>query len=94
MAILTANLSSRYRKFGWLRNYSLLHLQDELAALEDELVDFDKWDFRDGDPKQLVSRRLDYERPNSRRKEIMTSVHSKLKEYGTSTASLQSGLAD
>lgn len=70
-----------YRKFGWLRHYSLLHLQDELAALQDELVDFDKWEFRDGDPKQLVSRRLDYERPNSRRKEIIASVHSKLKEY-------------
>lgn len=70
-----------FRKFGWLRNYALLHLQDELAALEDELADFDKWNFRDGDPRLLVSRRLDYGRPDSRRPEIMASVHSKLKEY-------------
>ena len=91
-AILTAKLSSRYRKFGWLRNYALLHLQDELAALQHELVEFDKWEFRDGDQKRLVSRRLDYERADSRRKEIVASVHSKLKEYGTLTASLQFGL--
>lgn len=91
-AILMAELQSRYRKFGWLRNYALLHLQDELAALQDELVEFDKWDFRDGDQRRLVSRRLDYERPDSRRKEIIASVHSKLEEYGTLTASFQSGL--
>ena len=84
-------LQSRYRKFGWLRNYALLHLQDELAALQDELVDFDKWDFRDGDQKRLISRRLDYGRPDSRRREIIAAVHSKLKEYGTLTISSQSG---
>ena len=84
--ILTTLLQFRFRKFGWLRNYALLHLQDELAALEDELGDFDKWNFRDGDPRLLVSRRLDYGRPDSRRREIMASVHSKLKEYGTLTA--------
>ena len=83
---------SRYRKFGWLRNYALLHLQDELAALQDELVEFDKWDFRDGDQKRLVSRRLDYGRPDSRRKEIVAAVHCKLREYGTLTTSFQSGL--
>ena len=83
-----ARSKCRYRKFGWLRNYALLHLQDELAALEDELADFDRWDFSDGDPRRLVSRRVDYERPDSRRREIMAIVHSKLKEYGTLTALL------
>ena len=48
-------------------------------------MDHDKWDFRDGDYKRLMSRRLDYERPDSRRKEIMATVHGKLKEYGTLT---------
>lgn len=91
-AILTAKLSSRYRKFGWLRNYALLHLQDELAALQHQLVEHDKWEFRDGEQKRLVSRRLDYERPDSVRREIVASVHSKLKEYGTLTGSFQSVL--
>lgn len=72
---------SIYRKFGWLRNYALLHLQDELAALQHQLVEHDKWEFRDGEQKRLVSRRLDYERPDSVRREIVASVHSKLKEY-------------
>ncbi|KAL9075474.1 MAG: hypothetical protein Q9161_001546 [Pseudevernia consocians] len=70
-----------YRKFGWLRNYALLHLQDELVALQHELAEFDKWEFRDGDQRRLLSRRLDYERPDSIRKEIVAKVHSKLKEY-------------
>ena len=87
-----SEIQSRFRKFGWLRNYALLHRQDELAALQDELVDFDKWDFRDGDQKRLVSRRLDYERPDSRRREIIANVHCKLKEYGTLTVSSLSGL--
>ena len=87
-----SEIKSRFRKFGWLRNYALLHRQDELAALQDELVDFDKWDFRDGDQKRLVSRRLDYERPDSRRREIIATVHCKLKEYGTLTVSSLSGL--
>ena len=55
-------------------------------------MEFDKWDFRDGDQKRLVSRRLDYERPDSRRKEIIAAIHCKLREYGTLTASFQSGL--
>ena len=76
---------SRYRKFGWLRNYDLLHMQDELAALQNDLVKFDKWEFRDGDQRRLVSRRLDYEYPDSRRKEIITAVHRKLQEYGALT---------
>ena len=77
-------------KFGWLRNYALLHLQDELAALQDELVGFDQWDFRDGDPRRLVSRRLDYDRRDSRRREIVAAMHCKLKEYGTLTTSFHS----
>lgn len=91
-ALLTSDLQSRYRKFGWLRNYALLHLQNELATLEDELAEQDKWEFRDGDPRRLVSRRSDYGRPDSRRREIMYSVHSKLKEYGMLMASFSTGL--
>ena len=49
-------------------------------------MEFDKWDFRDGDQKRLVSRRRDYGRPDSRRREIIAAVHCKLKEYGTLTA--------
>jgi len=71
-----------YRKFGWLHNYALLHLQDELAELQDDLERLDKWDFSDGNPTLLVSRRLDYERHESIRKEIMAKLHDKLAQYG------------
>lgn len=71
-----------YRKFGWLHNYALLHLQDELAELQDDLETLDKWDFSDGNPTLLVSRRLDYERHESIRKEIMAKLHDKLAQYG------------
>ena len=79
----------RYRKFGWLRNYALLFLQDELAHLQEELKGLDKWEFRDGNQTLLVSRRHDV-RPNSYRKEVIAAVHSKLKEYGILMAPLWS----
>lgn len=55
-------------------------------------MEFDRWEFRDGIPKRLNSRRRDYEGPDSRRKEIIASVHNKLKEYGMLTASFLSML--
>ena len=71
-----------YKKFGWLHNYALLHLQDELNELQEELESFDQWEDRDGEPRRLTSRRLDYGRPESRRRELMISIHQKLQQYG------------
>lgn len=71
-----------YRKFGWLHNYALLHLQDELAELQAELERLDEWEFKDGDLTRLVSRRLDYGRPKAPRRELMRKIHAKLAEYG------------
>lgn len=75
-----------YRKFGWLHNRALLHLQDELSELEQELQDLDRYDFADGDPTRLISRRHDYgiigaEKPSERR-ELIRCINTKLKEYG------------
>jgi len=74
-----------YRKFGWLHNYALLHLQDELAELQAELESLDLWEERDGDIHRLVSHRLDYGRPKAPRRDLMGKIHKKLAEYGMST---------
>ena len=71
-----------YRRFSWLRNYVLLHLQDELVEMQDSLERLDRWEFGDGDHKALLSRRRDYRREVLKRKDILTKVRSKLAEYG------------
>jgi hypothetical protein len=71
-----------YRKFGWLRNYALLHLQDELVDFQQQLERLDKWEFRDGDYKKLLSRRKDYARDDSLRRKLVSKIHSKLAQYG------------
>ena len=48
-----------YRKFGWLHNRLLLHLQDELKKLEEDLERLDRWELEKGDYKKLRSRRRD-----------------------------------
>ncbi|KAL6713931.1 hypothetical protein ACLMJK_008425 [Lecanora helva] len=78
-----------YRKFGWLHNYALLHLQDELNELQEELEAYDKWEFRDGQPRRMTSRRLDYGRQESRRKELMSQIHQKLKQYDEALLRMQ-----
>lgn len=73
-----------YRKFGYLRNYTLLHLQDELSALQGELEGLDEWEATDGDPTMLISRRRDYADEESPRKELIEKIHQKLAQYGES----------
>ncbi|KAL9133448.1 MAG: hypothetical protein Q9175_005373 [Cornicularia normoerica] len=70
-----------FRKFGWLHNYALLYLQDELVQLQDEIEAFDRWESRNGDPTKLVSRRKDNAFHESRRKELVGKLHAKLAEY-------------
>ena len=71
-----------YRKFGWLHNRVLLHLQDELQELEQKLESFDKWEVSNGDPRKLVHRRIDDNSKHSPRKAILKEVNEKLEEYG------------
>ena len=71
-----------FRKFGWLHNYALLYLQDDLAQQQDELERFDKWEHEKGNPTKLVSRRIDQSFHNSRRKELVDKLHVTLKQYG------------
>ncbi|KAL2056583.1 hypothetical protein ABVK25_002977 [Lepraria finkii] len=70
-----------YRKYGWLHNYALLHLQDELAELQEELETLDRWESSDGNDTLLYSRRLDYDQPRSIRKRIVAKLHEKLAKY-------------
>lgn len=73
-----------YRKFGWLHNRLLLHLQDELQVLEEQLEKFDKDEAVDSKPIYQRSRRRDYHRPDSKRAVMLKLIKEKLEEYGTS----------
>ena len=77
---------SIYRKFGWMHNRILLHLQDELADLEGQLEDLDKWEAQSGNPTKLLCRRLDESVPEeSERRKLLELCRKKLEEYGEST---------
>ena len=71
-----------YRKFGWLHNRLLLHLQDEVQVLENNLLSFDKFEAIRGDPRFQQSCRLDNGRQNSKRRVMLTDIKAKLDEYG------------
>ena len=72
-----------YRKFGWLHNRILLHLQDELVELESDLEELDQWERLTGNPKKLRCRRLDEAVPEtSERRQLLTQCSEKLAEYG------------
>ena len=68
------------RKFGRLHVRVLLHLQDELAELEEEVEDLDQEDYKENE-RRLTSRRLDDE-ISGERKELLRRVNAKLTEYG------------
>ena len=71
-----------YRKFGWLHNRVLLQLQDELQVLEDDLLRLDKLEATRSDPVYQRSHRVDYSRPNSKRRAVLADIKKKLDEYG------------
>ena len=70
------------RKVGWLHIRVLLHLQDEVQELEEELGYLDKWKLSSGYPLRLRNRRIDYGRPNATRKDLLIKIAAKLGEYG------------
>ncbi len=74
-----------FRKFGWLRNYALLHLQDEIFHMQQKLERLDKWEETRGDARKLLSRRRDYVKDESGRKRLLEDVHNKLAQYGELT---------
>ena len=74
-----------FRKFGWLRNYALLHLQDEIFHMQQKLERLDKWEETRGDFRKLLSRRRDYVKDESSRKRLLEDVHNKLAQYGELT---------
>ena len=71
-----------YRKFGWLHNRLLLHLQDELTVLEEELEEFDKHEATKSKPIYQQSRRKDERRADSKRPAMLKLIQEKLEEYG------------
>ena len=70
-----------FRRFGWLHNYVLLELQDELAQLEQSLESHDRNEHKHGIAKRLKSRRMDIGMKESRH-DLLTTIQKKLAEYG------------
>lgn len=73
------------RRFGWLNSRVLLYRQDELAQLEETLIDMDDEDNTYKDGLTLKSRReddirKDIEEQHSR-KTLINEIDTKLKEY-------------
>ncbi|KAI4146421.1 MAG: hypothetical protein LQ340_005936 [Diploschistes diacapsis] len=68
-----------YRRFGYLRNRTLLYVQDELVHLERKLEAMDAADAAD-EPYRLASRSWDEEN-DPKRKILMGEIKAKLKEY-------------
>ena len=71
-----------FRKFGWLHNYALLYLQDELVQQQGELERLDNWEHGRGDTTKLVSRRKNRSSNVSRRQELVAKLQAKLAQYG------------
>jgi hypothetical protein len=69
-----------YRRFGFLQSRILLHLQDELRELEDDLDLMDKRDQKRR-PEMLKSRQDD-DQDSHRRKEKISEIAKKFNEYG------------
>ena len=72
-----------YRRFGYLQSRILLHKQDELRALEEQLDRQDRKDAADPKTKRLLqSRDLD-DNSGSPRKSLLKMIEMAYKEYGT-----------
>lgn len=71
-----------FREFRYLQSRILLHLQDELRALETQLLRLDERD-RTNDPDLLRSREQDDE-GSGVRKILIDRIHGKLTRYGES----------
>ncbi len=70
-----------FRKFGWLHNFVLLDLQDELQVLEKDLEELCDVFYEEGEHDRLRSRDQDYQRDHSR-ETLMGRIHKKLLKYG------------
>ncbi|KAI9798660.1 MAG: hypothetical protein M1833_004649 [Piccolia ochrophora] len=69
------------RRFGWVRKRILLHLQDQLAQLEEQLLEIDESEYEpQGHSVRLKSRRYD-EHSNSKRTPVIAKLQEILKEY-------------
>lgn len=69
-----------FREFRYLQSRVLLHLQDDIRALETQLWRMDEKD-RVNDPHLLGSRELD-DTMSGKRKIMMDRIQQKLVQYG------------
>ena len=74
-ALMDSDINTRlYRRFGLSRNRLLLHKQDKIAALSEELKELDKTDERLR-PERLTCRRYDEQLGDeSRRSQLLHSL--------------------
>lgn len=83
-AYIAADIDGRlYRRFSWARNRLLLHRQDEISELEEQLAKLDDDDSKgdDVDSFRLLSRRFDEEDVDCRRRKLLDRLGDVLKEY-------------
>lgn len=73
------------RRFGWLNTRVLLYRQDELAKLEETLIDMDDEDITYKGGLTLKSRKEDDDREDIEeqysRSTLINQIDTKLKEY-------------
>lgn len=73
------------RRFGWLNSRVLLYRQDELAKLEETLIEMDDEDITYKGGLTLKSRKEDDDREDIEeqysRKTLINQIDKKLKEY-------------
>lgn len=73
------------RRFGWLNSRVLLYRQDELAKLEETLIDMDDEDITYKGGLTLKSRKEDDDREDIEeqysRSTLINQIDTKLKEY-------------
>jgi hypothetical protein len=70
-----------YRKFGYLRNRVMMYKQDEITRYEERLLELDDRD-KETDEHRLYSRKVDEQQEVSSRKELISEIDQKIKEYG------------
>lgn len=82
-----------FRRFGTLRSKLIIHLQYELAKLEETLYDMDKLDHETEKKWRITSIKDDKGDEESKRTALLEEIDRKLKHYGNRSLCSQKTLS-